>query len=136
PRRADPGVSHPDEAVRLERPELLERDAARRLVRRHDHLADDRNPIGREEHVLGADEADAFGAELASALGVEGRISVGPHAEPFLAIAVCPGQELGDLVAELALDGLDAVEQDLAGSAIDGDPVTFSDDATTDFADA
>ena len=129
------GAEDPDEVVPLERPELLERGAARRLVGGHDHLADDRDPIGREEHVLGADEPDALGAELARALGVVRGVSVGAHAEPFRAVAVRPGQELADLVAQLALDRLDRVEEDLARPAVDGDPVTLTDDATADLED-
>ena len=33
------------------------------------------------EHVLGAEQADAFGAELAGDLGVVGRVGVGAHAQ-------------------------------------------------------
>jgi len=59
--------------------------ATRRVAgHRHDHFADDRNSLGREEHVLGAHEPDALGPELARALGVGGRIGVGPHAETSL----------------------------------------------------
>src|SRR5262249_57912530 len=73
--------------------------------------------------------------ELARALGVERRVGVGPHAEPLGPVAVGPGQELADLVAELAFDGLDAVEQDLAGAAVDRDPVALADDAPADLED-
>src|SRR5882724_130612 len=72
----------------------------------------------------------------AGALGVERGIGVGPHAEPFRPVAIRPGQELADLVAELAFDGLDGVEKDLAGPAVDGDPVALTDDATAHFEDA
>src|SRR5262249_3727484 len=109
---------------------------ARRLVGSHDHLADDRDPVGREEHVLGADQADALGAELTRALGIRRRVGVGAHAEAFLAIAIGPRQELEDLVAQLTLDGLHGVEEDLARPAVDADPVALADDAAADLADA
>jgi len=85
--------------IPLERPEPLERGAARRLVGGHDHLTDDRDPIGREEHVLRADKPDTLRAELARPLGVLRGVGVSAHAEPFLTVAIGPGQELLDLVA-------------------------------------
>jgi hypothetical protein len=122
------GAEDADEVVALERPELLERGAPRRLVAGHDHLADDRDPIGREEHVLGADEPDTLGSELARAPGVEGRVGVGPHPKPFRPVAICPGQELPDLVAQLARDRLHGIEDDLARPTVDGDPVALPHD--------
>ena len=50
-----------------------------RLVLGQDHLLHDRQPLVAEEHVLGAAEADALGAELARAGGVLGRVGVRAH---------------------------------------------------------
>ena len=130
------GTEDPDEVIPLERPEPLERGAARCLVGGHDHLTDDRDPIGREEHVLRTDEPDTLGAELARPPGVLRGVGVGAHAEPFRAVAIGPGQELADLVAQLALDRLDGIEENLARPAVHGDPVTLTDDATADLEDA
>ena len=42
-----------------------------------DHLTHGRDPLGIEEHMLGAAEADPFGAEFAGHLGVMGGIGIG-----------------------------------------------------------
>ena len=57
--------------------------AARRaaLVVGQDHLPHDRQPVGGHEHVLGAAEPDALGAELARLRGVLGRVGVRAHAQ-------------------------------------------------------
>ena len=58
--------------------------AARRagLVARQDHLLHDGQPVLRHEHVLGAAEADALGAELARLRRVLGCVRVRAHAQP------------------------------------------------------
>jgi hypothetical protein len=48
----------------LHRQQLGERRAAALLVVRQDHLAHRADAVGIEEHVLGAAQTDAFGAEL------------------------------------------------------------------------
>ena len=53
------------EVVLLQRQQLVERDLALLAGRGHDHLLHDRQPVLAEEHVLGAAQADALGAELA-----------------------------------------------------------------------
>ena len=52
------------------------------LVEGHDHLADDRQPVWRHEHVLGAAESDAFGAELTCLGRIGRRVRVRVHPEP------------------------------------------------------
>ena len=70
----------PDEVFLLLRAQLLERGAF--LVGRvgEDHALHDREPVA-EEHVLGAAQADAFGAELARLLRVLGKVGVRAHLE-------------------------------------------------------
>ncbi len=52
------------EVAALHRQELRERALAAGEVGRQDHLADGVDALGVEEHVLGAAETDALGAEL------------------------------------------------------------------------
>ena len=56
-----------------------------------DHLTHPGKPVLSKEHVLGAAEPDALGAELAGLLGVTGHVRVGPH--PQSAHFVGPGHE-------------------------------------------
>ena len=103
-----------------------------------DHLHDVRQPLRAEEHVLGAAEADAAGAEAERHLGVLRHVGVGADAEP--AHLVGPAQQLLELLVdgrllglELALDHLDHLggarrqrgQHDLAGRAVDRDRVAF-----------
>ncbi len=53
--------------------------AAARLVVGEDHLAHRDDAVALEEHVLGAAEADALGAEAARGARVERRVGVGAH---------------------------------------------------------
>ena len=49
------------------------------------HLAYRVDSLGREEHMLGTAQPDAFGAEFARGFGVVRRIGIGAHAEaPFV----------------------------------------------------
>ena len=84
------GLEDADKIAPLEWPQLGERLAAGFGVVRDDHLLDGQLPVGArlglleilEEHVLGAAEADAFGAHFAGLAGVVGRVGVGAHAKP------------------------------------------------------
>jgi hypothetical protein len=55
--------------------------AARLLVVGEDHLAHGADAVLLEEHVLGAAEPDALGAELERDAGVVRGIGIGAHAE-------------------------------------------------------
>ena len=57
-----------------------------------DHPAHDRQAVLAEEHVLGAAQADALGAELAGVGGVGTVVGVGPHGELALADLVGPAR--------------------------------------------
>ena len=61
--------------------DLGQRPAAARLVVGADHLAHGEDAVGLEEHVLGAAEADALGAELARLRRIARRVGIGAHAE-------------------------------------------------------
>ena len=65
----------------LHRQQLRERAAAPALVARDDHLAHRGDAIALEEHVLGAAEPDALGAEAARDARVVRRVGVRAHAE-------------------------------------------------------
>ena len=63
-----------------------------------DHLANHGQAIGRQEHVLGAAQANALGAEIARVGGVFTGVGVGTHAELALSHHIGPrqnGVELG-----------------------------------------
>ena len=45
----------------------------------HDHLAHRDDAVGLEEHVLGAAQADALGAEIAGGAGIERGLGIGAH---------------------------------------------------------
>ena len=96
-----------------------------------DHLLDDRQAFGLEEHVLGAAEANALGAEAARPLGVARVVGVRPDLET--AEAVSPGQELAQIgVAQVRHHRRDLPGEDLTGRAVDRDPVAFLVDLSAD----
>ena len=91
---------------------------------RADHLADGGDTVGIEEHVLGAAQADALGAEGHSLLGVAGGVGVG--ADLQLTILV---RQLHDpaKVAALGRGGHsgNGLAVDVAGGAVQGDVVAL-----------
>ena len=108
-----------DEIVALGRQQLVERAAAARLVLGQDHLAHSADPLGVEEHMLGAAEADALGAELARGFGVERRLGIGAHASRRLWSA--QSISVREIAGQLRLDRRHRAEQDLAGRAVERD---------------
>ncbi len=107
----------------LVREQLVERAAPLVLARGHDHLADDREPVLRHEHVLGAAEADALGAELARLGRVLGRVRVRAHLQaPHV---VGPAEDRLEVLVDLRRDELDGAEHDAARAAVDRDHVTL-----------
>ncbi len=75
-------VEQLDEIVALHRQQLGERGAAAVLVVGQDHLAHRADAVLLEEHVLGAAQADAFGAEPDGDAGIVRRVGIGAHLEP------------------------------------------------------
>ena len=113
-------------------PSLLERVG-------QDHLAHRADLALAEEHVLGPAEADALGPEGHGVGGLVGLVGVGPDLErPVL---VGPGHDLGEGLVDGRLGrverlfdqdledlgglGVDLALDDLAGRAVDRDPVAF-----------
>ena len=82
-RHRQPGhrLEDPLEVGLLHRQEPVERGAPLLLFACQDHLANDRQPLLGHEHVLGAAEADALGAELARLGRVRRRVRVRAHAQ-------------------------------------------------------
>ena len=91
-----------------------------------DHLAHDRQAVGGEEHVLGATQADALGAEVAGVGGVLTGVGVRAHAQaPSVVGPAEQGREAGrrgrPLDGELSDVGharraVDALVADVEGS--------------------
>ena len=106
-------------SLALHRQQLGERRAARRLVVGEDHLAHRADAVLVEEHVLGAAQPDALGAELHRGARVGRRVGVGAH--PQLARLVGPAHQRGELAGQRRLDHRHLAGQHLAGRAVDGD---------------
>ena len=103
--------------------ELLERLLALLQGLGNDHLADGGDAVGIKEHVLGTAQANALGAEVHSLLGVLGGVGVGAHLER--AVLVSPAHEAAELTGDGGLGGGDGFAVNVAGGAVDGDPVAF-----------
>ena len=92
------------EVAALHRQDLGERRAARLLRIGEDHLAHREDAVGIEEHVFGAAQSDALGAELQSGARIRRRVGIGAHAE--LAHLVGPGHQRAELARQFRLDHL------------------------------
>jgi len=86
-----------------------------------DHLPHGGDAVGVEEHVLGAAEADALGAELGGLLGVTGGVGVGADAQG--AVLVGPGHQAAEVAGDGGGNGGDGLGVDVAGGAVQGDVV-------------
>jgi len=115
-------LEDPDEVGLLLRTQLLERGVLVGFGVGEDHALHDRQPVA-EEHVLGATEADALGAELAGALRVFGQIRVRAHAQA--SVAVGPAENRAEVTGRLGCDDRDLAERDLAGGTGDRDHVAL-----------
>ena len=104
--------------------QLLEGFAAILLVVGQDHGAHVVDAVLGKEHVLGAAQADAFGAEEASLLGVAGNVGIGADLEP--AHRIDPAHELDQIgIVGLRGEGLELAGDDAAGGAVERDPVAL-----------
>ena len=93
---------------------------------REDHLAHHGQALGGHEHVLGAAQPDALGAELARPARVLGRVGVGAHAQaPAL---VGPGRDGGEVLAELGRHERQRAQHERARRAVDRDHVALAHD--------
>ena len=95
-------LEDPLEVGLLDGQEPVERGAPALLVRRQDHLADELEPLRLGEHVLGAAEADALGAELARLGRVGRRVGVRAYLQP--SDRVGPLEDRGEVVVQLRRD--------------------------------
>ncbi len=130
----------PREIVALEGDELLESRAPSLLVSREDHLAHGHDAILLEEHVLGPAQADALRAEEPRDPRVLRGVRIRPDAE--LAHLIGPFEEPVELAEHERVLGphrsleqhldhlgrarLDPAAENLAGGAVDRDPIAFT----------
>ena len=95
------------------------------FVARQNHGLHVRNALFGEEHVLGAAEADAFGAELAGDFGIARNIGIGAHAE----LAAELVRELHELTegsgGRIRFLGGGLTEIDVAGGSIHREPLAL-----------
>ena len=89
-----------------------------------------RQAVLAEEHVLGAAQADALGAQLTGLGGVGAVVGVGLHTE--VADLVGPADDLLEVLAQARRDERERPVEDLAGRAVDGDLVALVDDDVAD----
>ena len=120
-REAGHRLEDPLEVGLLHGQQLVERDAPGRLVARQDHLLHDRQPVLRHEHVLGAAEADALGAELARLGGILGRVGVRAHPQP--AQLVGPVEDRAEVLVDRRRHEPDRADDHAPGAAVDRDHV-------------
>ncbi len=120
-----------DEVVALHREEGVDRLATLGRGGGHDHALHDREPLGVEEHVLGAAQADALGAIGAGPGRLDRVIRVGSHVEATEVVG--PAEELLEpRVVEVGGDGVELAGVDRAGRAVDRDPLSFVHHGVTD----
>ena len=110
-------LEDPLEVRLLHRQQLVERRPPAGLVARQDHLLHDGQPVLRHEHVLGAAEADALGAELARLGRVLGCVRVGAHAQP--AQVVGPAEDGAEVLVDRRWHEPDRADDDVAGAAVE-----------------
>ena len=135
------GLEDLDEVGPLQRQQLVEDDLPLLGALGQDQPLDELAALA-EEHVLGAAQADALGAEPAGAGGIRRVVGVGPHLHPAVPVGdghqpVDGGDDGAALVdrhgaLEVAHDGGgahgDLAEEDLTGRAVDGEGVALAHD--------
>lgn len=122
-RKAVHGLEDALEVLLLEGEELLEGRLFLGLVVGQNQGSHPAELLLIKEHVLGAHQADALGAELAGPAGVLGGVGVGPH--PQRAYPVGPGQEAVEFLTRAALDQGDLADVHRPGGAVDADDVAL-----------
>src|SRR5687767_2503910 len=75
--------------------------------------------------MLGATQADAFGAKLARNFRIAWRVSIGAYSQP--AKLVSPEHQLVELRPQSWLNSRHLAQEDTAGGTVDGNPLTFGD---------
>ena len=102
---------------------LLERGLAVLGVVRADHLAEGGYPVGLKEHVLGAAEAYALGAQLAGFLGVARGVGIGAHLQP--AVFVSPAHNSAELAGNFGVNRRNRAAVYVAGRAVKRDNIAL-----------
>ena len=97
-----------------------------------DHLAHDRQAVGGQEHVLGAAQPDALGAEIAGVGGVLTGVGVGADGQLALAHLIGPREQHVELGRRLGVLEHHRPEHDLAGGAVERDDVALPHHDVTD----
>jgi hypothetical protein len=122
-RQAVHRLEDPEEVGPLEGLELPQRGQLLLVLGGEDEALHDREPVA-QEHVLGAAQPDALGAEPARLGGVVGQVGVG--ADPETPEAVGPLED--GLERPRRLGGHDGhrAQHHLAGRAVDGDDVALA----------
>ena len=108
----------------LDRQQLGQRLAPAGLVVGQDHLAHRQDAFAFKEHVLGATQADAGGAKTAGHLGVLGCVGIGADFQAF--VPVGQGHQLAEVAAEFGVAGADLTVVNLAGGAVERNPVALA----------
>src|ERR1035437_4707464 len=125
-REAVHGGEEAGEILALHGEELQQGLAAALFVARQNHGLHVLDAVLGEEHVLGAAQSDAFGAELARHFGVARDIGVGAHAE-LAAEFVGPRHEaLQHAGGWVGIQGVGLAGEDFAGGTIERNPVAFT----------
>ena len=91
----------------------------------HDHFAHGLDAVAFKEHVLGAAQADALGAEGDGLLGVAGGVGVGADLQG--ALGVRPSHEALEVARNGGFHGGNSLTVDVTGRAVDGDVIPFAD---------
>ena len=119
------GFEEAGEIPALHGQELGQSLAAGLLVARQDHGLHVGDAVLGEEHVLGAAQADALGAEPAGRLGVARNVGVGAHAE-LAAELVGPFHEgFQHAGGGIGIQGVGLAVENLARGAVQRQPVAF-----------
>ena len=125
------GAEDADKVRALHGQEFLEGLAAVLLVIGENHGAHVRNFLLAEKHVLGAAEADAFGAEGAGLDGVARNVGIGTDFHG--AVRVRPAHEFLQLrIVGRRLQSIELALDDAAGGAVERDPVAGFEHLTFD----
>jgi len=119
-----------DEIGALHRQQPRQRGAADLLLLGQNHLAHGADAGLLEEHVLGAAEPDALGAELDRGARILGRVGIDADAD--LARRVGPAHQRAELARQLGLDHRHAACEHLPHRAVDGDDVAGLEGARAD----
>ncbi len=120
-RQAGHRLEDPLEVALLHRKQPVECAASLLLVAGEDHLADDRQPILRHEHVLRPTEADSLRAELSRLRRVRRRVRVGAHLEPPELVG--PAEDRAEVLVDRRRDERHRADDHLARAAVDRDQV-------------